>query len=109
MIATAAVQNLLGGDEAMAQSRTPEIFADAAYAILSRDPRECTGNSFIDDEVLAEEGVPTCPVPGRRAASWRWTCSSTAGRSEDPLRLHGQHLPLADGGGRVPRVSPRTG
>ena len=57
IIATAAVQNLLGGDEAMARSRTPEIYADAAYAILRRDPRECTGNAFIDDEVLAEEGI----------------------------------------------------
>jgi citronellol/citronellal dehydrogenase len=57
MIATAAVQNLLGGDEAMARSRTPEIMADAARAILVRDPRETNGNTFIDDEVLAEEGV----------------------------------------------------
>ena len=57
IIATAAVQNLLGGDEAMARSRTPDIYADAAYAILARDPRECTGNAYIDDEVLAEEGV----------------------------------------------------
>jgi citronellol/citronellal dehydrogenase len=57
MIATAAVQNLLGGDEAMARSRTPEIVADAAHAILVRDPRSCTGNAFIDDEVLAEAGV----------------------------------------------------
>src|SRR5688572_20535602 len=57
IIATAAVQNLLGGDEAMARARTPEIYADAAYAILDRDPRECTGNAYLDDEVLAEEGV----------------------------------------------------
>ena len=57
IIATAAVQNLLGGAEAMARSRTPEIVADAAHAILGRDPRSCTGNTFIDDEVLAEEGV----------------------------------------------------
>ena len=57
IIATAAVQNLLGGDEAMARSRTPEIYADAAYAILKRDPRECTGNAYIDDEVLAEDGI----------------------------------------------------
>jgi citronellol/citronellal dehydrogenase len=57
MIATAAVQNLLGGEEAMAQSRTPEIVADAAHAIVARPSRECTGNFFIDEEVLAEEGV----------------------------------------------------
>ena len=57
IIATAAVQNLLGGDEAMARSRTPEIMGDAAHAILMRDPRETTGNTFIDDEVLAAAGV----------------------------------------------------
>ena len=57
LIATAAVQNLLGGDAAMAQARTPGIVADAAAVILARDPRECTGNTFIDDEVLAEAGV----------------------------------------------------
>jgi citronellol/citronellal dehydrogenase len=57
MIATAAVQNLLGGDEAMARARTPEIMADAAYAILVRDPHATTGNTFVDDEVLAEAGV----------------------------------------------------
>jgi citronellol/citronellal dehydrogenase len=57
IIATAAVQNLLGGDEAMARSRTPEIVADAAHAILLRDPRATSGNTFIDDEVLAEAGI----------------------------------------------------
>ena len=57
IIATAAVQNLLGGEEAMARSRQPEILADAAHAILVRDPRSCSGNTFIDDEVLAEAGV----------------------------------------------------
>ena len=57
IIATAAVQNLLGGDEAMRRARTPEIVADAAHAILVRDPRSCTGNAFIDDQVLAEAGI----------------------------------------------------
>src|SRR3954464_2610841 len=57
IIATAAVQNLLGGDEAMARSRKPEILADAAHAILTRDSRSATGNFYVDDEVLAEEGV----------------------------------------------------
>ncbi len=52
IIATAAVQNLLGGDEAMAKARKPEIMADAAHAIFVRPARECTGNFFIDDEVL---------------------------------------------------------
>ena len=57
LIATAAVQNLLGGDEAMAMSRTPEIVADAARVVLEQDPRTATGNAYIDDEVLAGAGV----------------------------------------------------
>jgi citronellol/citronellal dehydrogenase len=59
IIATAAVQNLLGGDDAMAASRSPEIMADAAHAILTRTAADeaNTGNFYIDDEVLAEEGV----------------------------------------------------
>jgi citronellol/citronellal dehydrogenase len=56
-IDTAAVRNLLGGDGMAQSSRTPEIMADAAYAILSRPARECTGNFFIDEEVLRAEGV----------------------------------------------------
>jgi citronellol/citronellal dehydrogenase len=56
-IATAAVRNLLGGGEAVARSRRPEIVADAAYAILNRDSRSCTGQFFIDDEVLRAEGI----------------------------------------------------
>jgi citronellol/citronellal dehydrogenase len=56
-IATAAVQNLLGGDALINMSRTPEIVADAAYAILSRASNTCTGNAFIDEAVLAEEGI----------------------------------------------------
>ena len=58
VIATAAVQNLLGGDYVMQRSRTPEIVADAAYAILTQPARECTGNLFIDDEVLATLADP---------------------------------------------------
>jgi len=56
-IATAAVANLLGGDKALAGSRTPAIMADAAHAVLVRDPRTCTGHFFLDEEVLAQEGV----------------------------------------------------
>jgi citronellol/citronellal dehydrogenase len=56
-IATAAVQNLLGGEQAVARCRKPEIMADAAHAILVRISRACTGRFFIDDEVLAGEGV----------------------------------------------------
>ena len=57
LIATAAVQNLLGGEESMARARRPEIVADAAHAILVQDPASCTGHCFIDDEVLRDAGV----------------------------------------------------
>lgn len=56
-IATAAVSNLLGGDEMMKRSRTPEILADAAHWILTQPHAECTGNFFIDDEVMERAGV----------------------------------------------------
>jgi citronellol/citronellal dehydrogenase len=56
-IATAAVNNLLGGDDMMRHSKTPQVMADAAYYILKRDFRTTTGNFFIDDEVLASEGI----------------------------------------------------
>ena len=57
LIATAAVQNLLGGDEAMAHARRPELYADAAYAVVTKPSRDCTGNAFLCEDVLAEEGV----------------------------------------------------
>lgn len=56
-IATAAVKNLLGGDALIKMSRHPEIIAEAAYHILSKPPAECTGNTFIDEEVLALAGI----------------------------------------------------
>jgi citronellol/citronellal dehydrogenase len=57
VIATAAVQNLLGGDAVMRQARKPEIVADAAYAIFCTPARELTGRFLIDDNFLAERGV----------------------------------------------------
>lgn len=56
-IATAAVRNLLGGEDMVNASREPEIMADAAHVILSRKSREFSGNFCIDDEVLYESGV----------------------------------------------------
>ena len=56
-IATAAVKNVLGGEELMNISRTPEIMADAAYEIFIKDPVSFTGNFCIDDLVLYEAGV----------------------------------------------------
>ena len=55
-IATAAVRNLLGGEKMINASRQPAIVSDAAWAILTRDSRTCTGGFLIDEEVLAEEG-----------------------------------------------------
>jgi citronellol/citronellal dehydrogenase len=56
-IATAAVANLLGGAPLVQRSRKPEIVADAAHAILTRDSRTTTGRFFIDEEALREAGV----------------------------------------------------
>lgn len=55
-IATAAVRNLLGGERVIAASRKPEIVADAAWCVLTRDSRTCSGNFFTDEGILAEEG-----------------------------------------------------
>ena len=66
-IATAAV-NMLGGEMLMAASRKPDIMADAAYHILTRPSRECTGNFFIDEDLLRSTGVtdfePYAVTPG---------------------------------------------
>ncbi|MBO9617907.1 MAG: NAD(P)-dependent oxidoreductase [Niabella sp.] len=56
-IDTAAVRNLLGGTTLANMSRTPEIVADAAFYILQKPPQTCTGNCFIDEEVLKAEGI----------------------------------------------------
>jgi NAD(P)-dependent dehydrogenase (short-subunit alcohol dehydrogenase family) len=56
-IATAAVQNLLGGQALMNMSRTADIIADAAYFIFQKQSSQCTGNFFIDENVLAAEGI----------------------------------------------------
>jgi citronellol/citronellal dehydrogenase len=55
-IATAAVENLLGGEGLMRRSRTPAILADAAYKIFHKPAREFTGNFLVDDTFLAGEG-----------------------------------------------------
>jgi citronellol/citronellal dehydrogenase len=56
-IATSAIKNLLGGDELMRRSRSPEIVADAAYRVFAKPARRFTGNFLIDDTFLADEGV----------------------------------------------------
>jgi citronellol/citronellal dehydrogenase len=62
IVATAAVQNLLGGDDAMAQARKPEVYADAAYAILNKPARSYTGNTLLCEDVLVESGVTDLSV-----------------------------------------------
>ena len=56
-IATAAVQFALGGDRMMKVSRTPEVYADAAYAVLTKPSREYTGQTLIVEDVLEADGV----------------------------------------------------
>lgn len=56
-IDTAAVRNLLGGEALVKMSRKPDIMADAALAILKRNPTECTGRNFLDEEALTESGI----------------------------------------------------
>ena len=56
-IDTAAVRNLLGGEQLAKMSRTPEILADAAFYIFSKTAAECSGNCFIDEDVFAKEGI----------------------------------------------------
>jgi citronellol/citronellal dehydrogenase len=56
-IATAAVRNLLGGEESLRRCRKPEIVADAAHAILTQPSRECSGRFFVDEDVLRDSGV----------------------------------------------------
>lgn len=56
-IATAAVQNLLGGDQMIKMSRSPEIMADAAHAIFCRTVATCSGRFIIDEEILQEDGI----------------------------------------------------
>jgi citronellol/citronellal dehydrogenase len=56
-IATAAIKNIVGGEEMMKRSRKPDIMADAAHWILTQDAKNCTGNFFIDEDLLRESGV----------------------------------------------------
>jgi citronellol/citronellal dehydrogenase len=53
-VATAAVKNLLSGQSSIKHSRKPEIIADATYLILTKSSKECTGNFFIDEEILID-------------------------------------------------------
>lgn len=69
-IATAAVKNLLGGDMLINMSRKPQILADCAAWIFSQSSKECTGNLFLDEDVLKQAGITDLDqyavVPGGR-------------------------------------------
>jgi citronellol/citronellal dehydrogenase len=62
LVATAAVQNLLGGDEAMARARKPEVYSDAAYAVLNKPATSYTGQSLLCEDVLLDSGVTDLSV-----------------------------------------------
>jgi hypothetical protein len=91
VIATAALQALPGGTLLTQGARRPEIMADAAYAILTRKSRECTGRFFIDEEVLAEAGVsyagPAAGARGRLAAEIVNTRLKNTHKIKSPLRV----------------------
>ena len=87
-IATAAVQNLLGGDEMMKRSRKPEVYADSAYAVMSRPAREFTGNSLLCEDVLLDSGVTDLSVydcvPGTELGVDFWVDSPNPPGYKDP-------------------------
>jgi citronellol/citronellal dehydrogenase len=71
-VATAAIEFAVGNPEELRKCRKPEIMADAAYAILSKPARDCTGNIFIDDTLLYAEGVRDfAPYKVDPTAGWR--------------------------------------
>src|SRR6185312_14104324 len=76
LVATAAVQNLLGGDQAMGRARKPEVYADAAYVILNKPAREFTGNTLLCEDVLVDSGVTDLSVydcvPGSQLGEDFW-------------------------------------
>lgn len=91
-IDTAAVRNVLGGGALAALSRSPEIVADAAHAVLTRSAVDCTGNFFIDEEVLREQGVtdferyaPPAAPAGAPLARDLFVPDAVADRSTTPL------------------------
>lgn len=69
LVATAAIEHLLGGDDIFQHARRPEIVADAAHVILTSDCRSTTGRFFIDEEVLREQGVSDFTVYAVNAAN----------------------------------------
>lgn len=69
-IATAAISNLFGGQKALERCRHPEIMADAAHIILTSSAKKCTGNFFIDSQVLSQNGFNDFKVYSVNADVW---------------------------------------
>ena len=99
VIATAAVQNLLGGDEVVRRARRPEIVADAAHHILTQPSRDCTGNFFVDEDVLRSTGVTDFAAVRRRSVSrtaarlLRVTAAGSSRAKRIRMRPDGTHSP----------------
>ena len=91
LVATAAVQNLLGGDEAMGRARKPDVYADAAYAVLNKPSREYTGNALLCEDVLLESGVTDLSVydcvPGSDLGVDLWVETPTRRVTQAPSRI----------------------
>ena len=68
IIDTAAVRNIVGGPDMASRGRKPDIMADAAHAVLTKPARDCTGNFFLDEDLLRQEGTsdfdPYAVTPG---------------------------------------------
>ena len=110
-IATAAVKNLLGGDDLMRRSRTPEIMADAAHVIFTQDAKTFTGRFCIDDTLLYEHGVRDFEkYRVDRQPSWRPTSSCPdiypAAARRDARRAHALSTVIA--GSQAPRQIGNT-
>ncbi|MDG2244476.1 MAG: NAD(P)-dependent oxidoreductase [Rhodospirillaceae bacterium] len=90
-IDTAAIRHELGGDTVIKHCRTTDIVADSAHAILTRDAKTCTGNFFLDDDVLAEEGVsdltPYAIEPGQPLILDFYLESGPGGTMDGYLRM----------------------
>ncbi len=88
-IDTAAVRNVLGGAAMAEASRKPQIVADAAWLILNRPAASCTGNFFIDEDVLRESGITNFSVyanhPGASLVPDFFVSDETVKRSSTPL------------------------
>jgi citronellol/citronellal dehydrogenase len=90
-IDTAAIRYELGGNSVVKHCRTTDIVADAAHAILTRDAKTCTGNFFLDDDVLTEEGItdltPYAIEPGQPLILDFYLDSGPGGSMDGYLRM----------------------